>query len=368
MSLWLLMTILCSATAVVISIPLIRRYEASVSHAQGKEIYEDQLKEVDRDLEAGAIDTNEASAARKEIERRLAAVTTQVSTPVSSGWKLFALACAAGLVILGGVNLYAYMGAPEIPSTPQLATAPATNESNQVESMVAKLKTRLAANPKDAEGWRMLGWASFNLQKYDESAEAYRKAVELDAANIDYKSAYAEALVQAAQGTVTPKAQTILTQVLAKDPKNSRARYYDATAREQAGDQAGALDKWIALLADTPADAGWRENVTQRVAALGKATGRDVSAAIAAAPAASSGTDNSQAAMIAGMISKLAARLETSPKDQQGWAMYVRALTVTGDVKGAEAALKKALEIFKDDKTAIDSFTTLAKGLNIKGP
>jgi cytochrome c-type biogenesis protein CcmH len=390
MNLWLLMTILCSFAAVGISIPLIRRFDHhSSSVARDTAIYEDQLKEVDRDLQGGSINTPEAESAKVEIQRRLATATKNVTEarPISPAWRGIALAACAGLVILGGVNLYNIMGSPDLPSvssvsppTPQAAvpaqaaaetpavpaaSANAANTPGQVDDMIAKLTARLQSNPADAEGWRMLGWSQFNLQHYPESVEAYAKALAIDPANVEYKSAYAESIVQAAQGIVTPKAQALIAEVLAKEPKDSRGRFYDALSHEQSGDQNGALDRWLTLLADTPPDAGWRDDVKQRITDLAKATGRDVKAALAlpslpTAPAKQTMAQPEKDAMVAGMIAKLAAKLEANPKDRDGWAMMIRSLGVSGDKKGAEEALAKALDIFKDDKATIDGLKSIA--------
>lgn len=387
MSLWLLMTILCSAVAVGVSIPLIRRLDGASSASLDKAIYEDQLKEVDKDLQAGAINAPEAESAKVEIQRRLVSATknTTEARPISSGWRNAALFATAAFVILGSVNLYNILGSPDLPSvTPQAApvaaapadaaqaAAPASNPG-QVDQMVAKLTARLQANPKDAEGWRMLGWSQFNLQHYPESTDAYAKALELDPTNTEYKSAFAEAIVQMSQGIVTPKAQTLIAEVLAKEPKDSRGRFYDALAHEQAGDQSGALDRWLALLADTPADAGWRDDVKQRISDLAKATGRDVSSALAMPSLAAPGTQQQTLSqpekdqMVAGMIAKLAAKLEANPNDRDGWAMMIRSLTVSGDKKGADEALAKALEIFKSDKATMDGLKSIAQGTSTNG-
>jgi cytochrome c-type biogenesis protein CcmH len=379
MNLWLLMTILCSFAAVGVSIPLIRRFDHSGSNAARETaIYEDQLKEVDRDLQGGTINTPEAESAKVEIQRRLAIATKNVTEarPISPAWRGAALAATAALVILGSVNLYNIMGSPDLPSVSSAqqpapaaqAEAPAANATTttgQVDAMVAKLNARLQANPNDAEGWRMLGWSQFNLQHYPESADAYAKALALDPANAEYKSAYAEALVQAAQGIVTPNAQALFAEVLAKEPKDSRGRFYVALAHEQSGDQSGALDRWLALLADTPPDAGWRDDVKQRIADLAKATGRDVTAALAMPSLPTTAQNQTLAqpekdAMVADMIAKLAAKLEANPKDREGWAMMIRSLSVSGDKKGAEEALAEALEIFKDDKATIDGLKSIA--------
>ncbi len=392
MNFWLISTILCSAAAVAISIPLIRRYEQRGEGAQESAVYQDQLKEVDRDLNSGTINAPEAQAAKVEIGRRLDAVQRDSSAPqpISPLWRSAALVACAALVILGGVNLYGFMGSPNMPSAvpapqqvaaatvPPGAAAPAAvpvadaaAASNvgaataQVDGMIAKVQARLKTNPKDAEGWRMLGWALFNTQRFQESADAYTNALALDPSNIDYKSAMMESTVQAAQGVVTPRAQELINDVLAKDHRDLRARFYDALGHEQSGDQAGALERWMSLLADAPADAGWRDDVKQRAADLAKALGKDVSASLSGvAPAPVQGAKplgaGEKDAMVAGMIAKLAAKLEANPKDRDGWAMMIRSLIVTGDKKGADDALAKALDIFKDDKATADGLKQTA--------
>ena len=388
MTLWLLMTILCSATAVVMSIPLIRRYDDQGREVQDQAIYQDQLSEIDRDELAGTIDAPEAKAARAEIRRRLAIAETTMkkSQPLSSGWKMLALFSTAALVILGGVNLYAYLGTPELPSVsnvqlPTPAAQPTQDAAvgaRQIELMITKLESRLQANPKDAEGWRMLGWAQFNTQRYAASADAYAKALAIDPANIDYRSAYAEALVQAAEGIVTPKAQALIVEVLANDPKNFRARFYDSLAHEQAGDQAGALDRWTALLAASPEGAGWREDVKARIINLGKVMGRDVAAAVApVSPSAPVISDeqksaiqalpaDDQMAMIKGMVAKLADRLKTNPNDPDGWIKLIKSYLVLNDSASAKDALNNALLALANDPVSKDKIVAAAADLGLK--
>jgi cytochrome c-type biogenesis protein CcmH len=377
----LLLTVLCSAAAVAISIPLIRRYENNLTEkAISVAVYRDQLKELEKDVTAGTISPSDADSSKIEIQRRLLAATRNAETtkPLAPAWKKLALVSSAGLVILGGVNLYAYMGSPElsnvsaslqttsavamdIQQSPVVQTPSGSTSQvlpNQVGDMIGKLAQRLRNNPDDAEGWRMLGWSYFNTQKYQDSVDSYAKAVALEPDNIDYKSAYAESLVQAAQGIVTPSAQVIVTEVLVKNPKEERARFYDALGHEQAGDQTGALDRWLSLLADAPLDAPWRDDVKQRVADLGKATNRNVSEALAlpSLPVSSEKQlgQADQNAVVDDMISKLAAKLDKTPKDRDGWAMMIRSRLVKGDTEGADQAFAKAQEIFKGDTATLE--------------
>jgi cytochrome c-type biogenesis protein CcmH len=387
MEVWPYVSILCSAAAVAVSYPLIRRYESSLQRAKREEaIYAEQLKEVSSDVAAGTLNAADAAHAKSEIERRAAVALKSIENhrPLSPGWKTLAFASTAGFVILGSINLYGYLGRPDLTAMPmsqvQLPqTATGSDQGNvaevipaqspagtgQVDDMIQGLAARLAANPQDADGWRMLGWSYFNLRKYPESVEAYRKALAIDPANIDYKSSLAESLVQSSEGQVTPEAKGLIADVLAKDTKDLRARFYDALAHEQAGDQGGSLDRWLALLNDAPPDAGWREDVKSHIADLGKATGRDVAGALSLPslpPAANNQAlaANEQNAMVDGMIAKLTEKLQANPKDRDGWAMMIRSLTVRGDKAGADKALAEALAIFKDDPATLEGLKSIA--------
>ena len=272
MTLWLFMVMLCSAVAVAVSVPLIRRFDATSQVGQEAAFYRDQIKEVEQDVASGMITPADAITAKVEINRRLAAAAKSVTNtnPVSSRWRTIALVATAAWVIVGGTYLYGKLGRPQFAQQAQSQPQADTATAAMIDAMVAKLQGKLDANPNDAEGWRMMGLAQMNLQHFDKSISAYEKAMALQPDNVETQSRYVEALVQQAQGTVTPKATTVIAAVLAKQPKDLRARYYAAIGEEQAGKTAEALAKWQALLADAPADAPWLDTVKEHVAALSK--------------------------------------------------------------------------------------------------
>jgi cytochrome c-type biogenesis protein CcmH len=363
MALWFLMVVLCSVAAVLIAFPLIRSYEAGLSPAQDVAVYQDQLNEIARDLESGAINETEAKSARAEIERRLevAAKARVEAKPLPPAWKYLSLAIAAGIVIVGGVGLYSQMGSPTLPAASQQTAQAGNDQQKQIEDIIAKIQAKVKETPNDPEAWRMLGWAMFNVQRFQDSVDAFTKAVALAPDNVDYQAMLAESTVQAAQGTVTPAAQKLIDAVLAKDPKNLRARYYDSIGHEQSGDQQGALDRWTALLADAPLDAGYRDDVKSRITALGKALNKDVSAALNAPPALSP----EQMAMAEGMVQKQADDLKQNPKDAQGWARLIRSYSVLKQPDKAKAALTDALKAFDGDAETQGKIRDMAKGLGV---
>ncbi|MFA5956219.1 tetratricopeptide repeat protein [Hyphomicrobium sp.] len=70
--------------------------------------------------------------------------------------------------------------------------------------------------------------------------------------------------------------------------------------------------------------------------------------------------------MIHGMVDKLAARLETSPADENGWLRLMSSRMTLGEKDAAKAALSKALAAFASDADAKTRLTAAARELGIE--
>jgi tetratricopeptide (TPR) repeat protein len=73
-----------------------------------------------------------------------------------------------------------------------------------------------------------------------------------------------------------------------------------------------------------------------------------------------------QDAVVRSMVDRLADRLESSPRDVDGWTLLIRSRIVRGEKEIAATAFRKALEIFKDDQTASGRITSTAIELGLK--
>ncbi len=389
MMLWMLLTLMACTACVAISIPLIRNLDTGRNAKIGATaVYEEQLAQLDRDELSGQLDANSAGSARVEIQRRMlsALKAEQSARPLSPAWRGLALISTTGFVAITSVLLYAKLGSPTLVTVVGTKAAAQVESSaqpamGQVDTMIAKLEQRLAANPADADGWRMLGWSYFNTKRYQQSVDAYAKAIALAPADLDHLSAYAEAQVQAAQGIVSPEAMANFRKVLEGKPKDPRSRFYEALALEQAGDKVQSLDKWLALLADAPDGEGWITDVRSHIADLGKDLGRDVSAQLKSPPSdatvsAPQITQDDVAAiqsmpaadqqdMVRGMVDRLAARLETTPRDAEGWVRLMRSRLVLQQPDEARAAFNKALTIFADDPLTQEQLKAKAAELGL---
>jgi cytochrome c-type biogenesis protein CcmH len=428
MTLWLILTIMISVAAVLLSAPFVRRFGQSQSDVAGDlEVYRDQLREIENELRLGLIDDAQADAARIEIKRRALAadkIAQSAMPKLSQTERSFAMICVVAIVVFGSVALYAITGKADLPSVQGFATAQrnafarvqespilegagaqtsgseSTRQSQphaglpSVEEMIDRLVARLAQNPKDIEGWRTLGWSYANTGRFPEAEEAYAKAIELNPDSAEIRSSRVEALVSAANGKVTTEAKKAIDDTLKLDPKDPRARFFEGMAKEQEGDRASALTEWVELLKDANSEEAWVSDLRDRVARLEHDLGVDPAAHPSGSKSVSAGglletlkvqgdtprdkgpgPEDVQRAeamlpaersnMIRGMVEGLANRLEQSPRDADGWIKLIRSRLVLGEDELAKQALTRGLAVFADDPTERDRIAAAAQQLGL---
>ncbi len=345
--LWLIFGGLAVFAAVFLLFGFFRRPGVRPARAEHDlEVYRAQLGELERERAAALISDSEAEAAKIEIQRRILAADhgPAAGSAAPRPWLGVGIPFAVAVFVpMAAFGLYFMLGNPEVPSVPFAERPPqgagATqpqNESGQaalpnVETMIARVRERLADNPDDLTGWTILGRSLASLGRYPEAMEAFDQAIRLSDADAELYGAKAETMIAAAQGSVTPEARAVLMQALNLDPGNVRTRFYMAAAKQQAGNTRAALDDLLALLGDAPADASWYGTVHQRAANLATELGLDPGAVLPEARAAAA--DPRVAA------AQLEARLEQDPKDFRGWIELARLRIALGDPEGARAAL-----------------------------
>ncbi len=390
MTLWIVLTLMTAAMAAYVAAPFLRPIDkADAKNSSDLGIFRDQLAEVEREAAAGLIEPAAAESARTEIKRRMltadkAAAMAHEARPLSALEHRFAFRTILALTVLGSAVLYGFTGNPGVPSgVPGVGGAAqqggeAAPTAADVDTAVEKLAARLKADPGNVKGWAMLGWSYLGTAKYAEAAQAYRRAAALDPKDLSVKSGLSQALMRQAGGKVTPEALAVIDEVLAIDPKEPGARFDKGLAKLQGGDAKGALDAWIAQLKDAGPDDKWPDELRQRIIETAKDNGVDVSgrlpAAASAKPAAGPApvagptaddiaaaqgmSAGDQAAMVKGMVERLAAKLEKDPKNLEGWIQLMRSRKVLGDPEGAKAAFKSALTVFDgaaDEKSKLNA-------------
>jgi cytochrome c-type biogenesis protein CcmH len=265
-----LLVIGLGAAAAVIA-PLLRRTAQPAAAARfDRAVYRDQLREIERDLARGILEPRDAASARLEIERRLLATAETETTASLAPPRRRALAVAVA-VLLGAwaTGLYLLLGSPGIPDIPFAARGAESQApgNGDIAAIAARLEARLKFRGGDADSWLLLARTEMGLRQWDKAAEAFRRVLDLrpDTIGSSIEVAYAEALTLAAGGIVTPAAKAALESVATHDPTNAIARFYLAMAAAQAGDLKQAIDAWVRLAGELPADSDMRAEIERRV-------------------------------------------------------------------------------------------------------
>ena len=373
--------LLMAAALALMLPPLVRRRGPPASRGDyDLAVYMDQLGEVERDRERGLLDTEQAAAAATEIQRRMLAAGADgapAGVP-SARTGALAAACVAVLVPAGAIGFYVTLGQPGAPDHPfaERAVAEAEAGGADIERLVGRLAERLLRQPDDVDRWVLLARTYVAMGRPDDAAGAYRRAHEVSGGEPGVAADYAEMLVTAAEGTVTPEAERLFRVSLEADPRAIKARYYLGAAKAQAGDLEGALQAWVDLVALSPEGAPWLEAVREQIGRtaddLGvdaatlrpKAEARLLAASAPGAPArpapppaptradmdaAAAMSAEERAAMVRGMVERLAARLELEPGDRQGWLRLGRSYEVLGETEKARRAFARAAALARGD-------------------
>ena len=227
-------------------------------------------------------------------------------------------------------------------------------DSKGLARAIPDLEARVEQQPDDEQGWALLGLSYFQAGRFADAARAYGRALELD-------------------------------------PADPRTRYFEGIRKNLAGDHARAIDDWIALLRDTPANAPWKGDLRRLVTQVSEEHGIDVSGrvpppdtiaqdnvpetAIGAIPGpgmeemrtASRLPQGQQEMMIDNMVNGLDQRLSRNPNDPDGWIMLMRSRMQLGQTDQAEQAWRRAREAFSGDSARLERINASARALGVPG-
>jgi cytochrome c-type biogenesis protein CcmH len=357
-------------------------------------VYRDQLDELASDAERGIIDTDQASAARTEIARRLlkqVAADAPTATPVKSAVQTDRILIgSAAAVPLLSLAFYLVLGSPSLPDRPlavRLAEAP---DPRLPTDMIAKVEARLREKPDDGQGWAVVAPVYLSQGRAPDAAIAYGKALSLLGETPDRLMGFAKSNILANNGTVNEPAQKALQRLVQLEPERIEAKYWLAVGDEQNGRSDVAAASYRSLLASGPADAPWRKPVEQRLAAITAQAGQPPSTApsgITPPVLAPVGSDANRSIkgptpaefvaaaqklapemreqMIGRMIGKAADAVKLNPSDFSAWSRLVTGYTALGKSAEAQTAFKQAQGALVKDQSALTELDALKKSLSL---
>jgi cytochrome c-type biogenesis protein CcmH len=270
--------------------------------ARGKanfEIYRDQFAELENDLKSGVLGAEQFDQAKADLERRVLEEAARPAEGVTGARRGRAAPIAVGVLIpVAAVLLYLQFGTLEGLDVTQHAAGDVSSMSaGHFQEMTEKLAARMRENPNDAEGWMMLGRAYRALERFQESSDAFRKAVALAPDNADLLADLAETLALGNGRSLAGEPTRLLDRALMLDPDNDKVLLLSGSAAFERKEYKAAIRDWEALLKRPGVSGDLAQALSARIAeARALSTGKKTVAA-KSAPGRVSGTVTLDAAL-----------------------------------------------------------------------
>jgi len=169
-----------------------------------------------------------------------------------------------GSALLFGLAGYALHGNPGLPQAPK---APDVRASQSGEAMVAA-RQELFDTAQPRPGYLMVSDAFARKGRFDQAAQLLRKGLRENPNHGEGWLALANALVEHAEGQVTPPAAFAFAKAEESMPGNPGPAYFLGFSLLRSGKPDEARGVWQGLLDSSPDDAPWRDNLVMRIERL----------------------------------------------------------------------------------------------------
>ena len=343
-------------------------------------VYRDQLAELDREFVMGNLNYEELKAARDELSQRLladvgdadvSAPAVQVPTTAASGatvvWRKpwLAIGLLVFAVPVASMLAYSVLGQPA--ALDPMALTQGVDSSAEVTpekltEMATALTRRLQDEPNSMEGWVMLGRVQRARGHFEESADAYAKALALSRDD-NLSVERAEVLAQKNGGSFAGEPWAIIQRVLTADPHHLNALFLAGSASYAEMNFRSALRFWERAREVVSADSPDAPELDRAIAEARSKMGLP-----AIPPRAAAATAETQASKAALAANSISGRV-TLVKELQGLVaatdtVFVYATAVSGSRMPVAivrtTADKLPLDFVLDDSTAMNPSVKLS--------
>lgn len=235
MTFWILALIISLLLGILALYPLLKNVRAENQQQRdklNKAFYFDRLQEVEKEHQEGVIE--DLAQSKQELQQSLLddiPAEKVHNTPRNTNKAWFALLLLA--VCGGSAAIYQMVGtkypiAMMEASHQKLAyfyerikneeTAPLSTE--ELNQFATALKVELQRNPKDDQGWFMLGQVGMALDNGQLAFDSFSKAVQLKPDNLKYKTRYAQILLYSQDPRDKEQGENVLKEILRADHTN----------------------------------------------------------------------------------------------------------------------------------------------------
>ncbi|MBE2897195.1 c-type cytochrome biogenesis protein CcmI [Pasteurellaceae bacterium HPA106] len=271
MTLWLLILGLTVIVASIAFYPLLVRTHNRTftrQHALNRAFYYHSLDEVQQQQAEGVLD-NSAQAQQELQQRLLTDIPEHESAVAPTRIKRGGIWFISATLALVSIALAAYFSVGSWRAQQQLdhaqAQLPALYQRldeeqskplnmNELQQLTIGLRTHLQQDPNDAKGWWLLGQIGMNTNNGQLAMESYKRAFNLDPANLNYKVSYARVLLFSQDERDNVQGEVLLRQVIKQDHTNTQALSLLAFNAYEKENYTMALTAWKMMLKLLPND------------------------------------------------------------------------------------------------------------------
>ncbi len=250
-SFWLCAGLLLATALAFILAPQLRRprdFEANRTRVN-VHLYQERLRTLDMQHEAGTLSAAQLEAGRGEAARELLA-DTQVPEHKNSARRRVIVPLIAALSMPPLVlTMYLHWGAQDkLEEARQQRSVPAPT----IEKVTRHLEALLVTKPEAAEGWSLLGRAYMAQNRMAEAAQAFERAATIAGRPADLLGRWAEARYYAGGRQWPSELEALTDEALAANPQEATSLRLVGMARYHAGRYVEAAASWERLLATLP--------------------------------------------------------------------------------------------------------------------
>jgi cytochrome c-type biogenesis protein CcmH len=270
--------VLC--TALVLIWPLLRK-KLPVDQGPGDEaiaaVFKERRRQIQRDLQAGLIQANEAHSAEEALTQELAdrLESSTIQTP-RRPWLAAFLALSLPVT---GLSIYLIKGSPELalPGAGSAVQSPAgmrsleelAKDESAYRAQVAQWQRDLHAKPDDINTWLSLALLQKAAGNYSESTQSFTEALKRGADQDGRSLAeFAETIALGRGKRFEGEPYDILKRAIGLEPNDAKVVSLMAAAHFQAGEKAQARGLLEQLLAALPKESAQAEQLRGLIESL----------------------------------------------------------------------------------------------------
>lgn len=126
-------------------------------------------------------------------------------------------------------------------------------EAANMDEAIGSLEAKLAKNPKNLEGWMMLGRTYTSMGRYPRAVDAFQQAYDLSQGqDVEALIGLGEALALTDEASLTGRAGKLFEAALTMAPNHPKALWYGSIASLRSGDLRQGRDRLQLLMAQNP--------------------------------------------------------------------------------------------------------------------